>query len=595
MRIDADQMMTFWEWLVPGMGLLNGFLLVVALAVIGFAVCYLIAVRLYGPAEGFYVIAEVISKFLREDLPNTSLRRIAAMARLAFQEALRRKVLAVFAVFVVGLMFAGWYLDPAADDPAKLYISFVMTSINYMMMLLGLFLASFSLPADIKNRTIYTIVTKPVRPTEIVLGRILGFTLVGTLLLGTMGVLSYIFVTRGIVHYHEMEPMEANARKGSSTYDARHSHTITFLEDGTGVTDEVKSHRHTVTVREVDGKKVYDFGPPEGTLQARIPVFGLLRFTQRDGSQGDGINVGYESTYRKYIDGASLSSAIWTFDNVTESNFGDKLNIEMTITAYRTFKGDIVTGVRGSVILRSPDGKVESERFPFIVKEYQVDRMEIPTQIKGFRDGQPQELNLYKDLVQDGKLEVIVRCNDRSQYFGMAPADLYLRKGDASFAWNFFKGFLGIWFQMVIIICFGVMFSTFLTGPVAMISTLAALTLGFFGSLASGALSGEIVGGGPIQSLIRTVTQQSPTIPIDLGSEWLEEGIRFADQGALGVLTALTSALPNFQSLNTADFVAFGINITGDLVARHGLITFGYLILTTIVSYFFLKTREFAA
>jgi hypothetical protein len=151
-------------------------------------------------------------------------------------------------------------------------------------------------------------------------------------------------------------------------------------------------------------------------------VFGLLRFTQRDGSQGDGINVGYESTYRKYIDGASLSSAIWTFDNVNESNFGDKLNIEMTITAYRTFKGDIVTGVRGSVILRSPDGKVESERFPFIVKEYQVDRMEIPTQIKGFRDGQPQELNLYKDLVQDGKLEVIVRCNDRSQYFGMAPS-----------------------------------------------------------------------------------------------------------------------------------------------------------------------------
>lgn len=595
MRIDADQMMTFWDWLIPGMGLLNALLLVVALAAIGFAVCYLIAVRLYGPAEGFYVIAEVIAKFIREDLPNTSLRRIAAMARLAFQEALRRKVLAVFAVFVVGLMFAGWYLDPAADDPAKLYISFVMTSINYMMMLLGLFLASFSLPSDIKNRTIYTIITKPVRPTEIVLGRVLGFTLVGTLLLASMGVLSYIFVTRGIVHYHEMEPMEANARKGTSTYDARHSHTVTFLEDGTGVTDEVKAHRHTVTVREVDGKKVYEFGPPEGTLQARIPVFGLLRFTQRDGSEGDGINVGYESTYRKYIDGASLSSAIWTFDNVTEANFGDKLNIEMTITAYRTFKGDIVTGVRGSVILRSPDGKVESERFPFIVKEYQVDRMEIPSQLKGFRDGQPQDLNLYKDLVQDGKVEVIVRCNDRSQYFGMAPADLYLRKGDAPFAWNFFKGFVGIWFQMVIIICFGVMFSTFLTGPVAMISTLAALTLGFFGSLAAGALSGEIVGGGPIQSLIRTVTQQSPTIPIDLGAEWLEEGIRLTDQGILGVLTALTSALPNFQSLNTADFVAFGINITGDLVARHGLTTLGYLLLTTIISYFFLKTREFAA
>lgn len=594
MRIEANQMMTFWDWL-PGMGLLHGGLLVLALAAIGFAVCYLISLARFGPTEGFYVIAEVVSKFIREDLPGTSMRRILAMARLAVQEAIRRRVLAVFAVFVVGLLFAGWYLDPAADDPAKLYISFVMTSINYMVILLGLFLASFSLPADIKNRTIYTIVTKPVRPTEIVLGRILGFTAVGTALLVGMGILSFIFVTRGIRHDHDVASMDAQGRKGKTTYDARHSHTITMTSDGIGVTDEVRAHRHTVTVREVDGKKIYEFGPPEGQLQARIPVYGLLRFTQRDGSAGDGINVGYESTYRKYIEGASLSSAIWTFDNINESRFGDKLNLEMTITAYRTFKGDIVTGVRGSVILRSPDGKVESERFPFIVKEFQVDRMEIPAQMKGFRDGKPQDLNLYKDLVQDGKLEIIVRCNDRSQYFGMATADLYLRAGDSPFFWNFAKGFLGIWFQMVIIICFGVMFSTFLTGPVAMISTLAALTLGFFGSFATGALTGEIVGGGPIEALIRTLTQQSPTIPIDLGSPLLEGTIKFIDQGALSILSALTSALPNFQALNTSDFVAYGINIFGDLVARHGVITLGYLALTTIIGYFFLKTREFAA
>ncbi len=30
------------------------------------------------------------------------------------QEALRRKVLAVVAVFIIGLMFAGWFLDPNA-------------------------------------------------------------------------------------------------------------------------------------------------------------------------------------------------------------------------------------------------------------------------------------------------------------------------------------------------------------------------------------------------------------------------------------------------------------------------------------------------
>ena len=52
----------------------------------------------------------------------------------------------------------------------------------------------------------------------------------------------------------------------------------------------------------------------------------------------------------------------------------------------------------------------------------------------------------------------------------MSTADLYLRAGDSLFGWNMFKGFLGIWLQMVIVICLGVMFSTFLSGPVAMVA-----------------------------------------------------------------------------------------------------------------------------
>ena len=46
--------------------------------------------------------------------------------------------------------------------------------------------------------------TKPVRPSEIVLGRVVGFTLVGTVLLGVMGLLSYVFVVRGVSHTHEL-------------------------------------------------------------------------------------------------------------------------------------------------------------------------------------------------------------------------------------------------------------------------------------------------------------------------------------------------------------------------------------------------------
>ena len=67
----------------------------------------------------------------------------------------------------------------------------VLTTTGYLMLLLALFLGALSLPADIKNRTLHTVVTKPVRPSEIVLGRILGFTIVGTVLLALMGVISY--------------------------------------------------------------------------------------------------------------------------------------------------------------------------------------------------------------------------------------------------------------------------------------------------------------------------------------------------------------------------------------------------------------------
>ena len=63
----------------------------------------------------------------------------------------------------------------------------MLTATSYLVLLLALFLSSLSLPADIKNRTLHTVVTKPVRPSEIVLGRILGFAAVGTAAAGGDG------------------------------------------------------------------------------------------------------------------------------------------------------------------------------------------------------------------------------------------------------------------------------------------------------------------------------------------------------------------------------------------------------------------------
>lgn len=55
------------------------------------------------------------------------------------------------------LLFAGWFLDTSSDEPAKLYLSFVLTSTSYLVLAMALFLSAFSLPIDLRNRTLHTI------------------------------------------------------------------------------------------------------------------------------------------------------------------------------------------------------------------------------------------------------------------------------------------------------------------------------------------------------------------------------------------------------------------------------------------------------
>jgi ABC-type transport system involved in multi-copper enzyme maturation permease subunit len=488
-------------------------------------------------------------------------------------------------------MFAGWYLDPKSSNPAQLYISFVLSVTNYMVILLGLFLSCFSLPADIKSRTIYTIVTKPVRPTEIFFGRVLGFGAVGTLVLAMLGTMSYFFVTRGLKHTHEAVEMSKDGLSGKTDFKRFHSHSFTLDENGNGATNETKGHRHIVTK---EGEKVV-VSESLDDLTARVPLYGTMRFTGRDGEDNTGYNVGYMSEYQKYIEGDTLSSAIWTFKNISPSTFEDNLNYDLTISAFRTYKGDIVTPVGGVVIFRSMDGTVESERLPFKVKEFQIDQKSIPLKLKGFRKGEPTDLDFFKDIAPDGKFEAVVRCQDRGQYLGMAAADFYLRATTRPFWWNFVKGYISIWMQMMVVICFGVMFSTFLSGPVAIIATVSFIVLGFFGSFVDDIVAGKIEGGGPVEALIRIPLQSGSGVDLDLGSPALEQTIKVIDKGLLISVQTLKYALPNFNQLGTSDFVAYGVNLFEGLLARHATICFGYFLLTSIVSYFFLKTREMAA
>ena len=592
MRLNPDHFWTYSEWLFQQGALFNGVLLALILSVLGFLFGYIVSVFKHGPSEGFLKVSQIIGQLFTVDLPKMSPRRIYAVAKLAVKESIRKKVLVLVGIFVVGMMFAGWYLDPNAEYPARLYISFVLTATTYLVLLMALFISCFSIPADIKSRTIYTITTKPVRPLELFLGRVFGFTAIGTFVLAIMGLLSYIFVVRGLDHDHEVVSLDPTGRSGETSFDTRHRHTFTLNAEGRGTTNEVKGHRHIVT--KVGDKAVV--GGPIDDLTARIPIYARgLSFTGRDGEKNEGYNVGYMSEYQKYIEGDSLSRAVWRFEGVDKTLFKDVILYDLTISAFRTYKGDIVTPVGGLIHFRSTDGRVKSEDEPFKVKEFQVDRRSVRTKLKGFIEDKPADLDFFNDIAADGSFEVVIRCQDRGQYLGMAAADIYLRPADLQFWWNFVKGYISIWLQMFIVICFGTMFSTFLSGPVAVIATVAALILGFFGFFVDDLVKNTSKGGGPIESLIRLPTQMGSQIELELGNEKLQSAIFMLDRGIVTAVSRLKDAVPNFSQLDTSNFVAYGYNIFGGLLGRHLTIAFCYFVLTALVSYFFLKTREMAA
>jgi len=603
----------FLLWLSDG---LLGWLIAVAIVIAAAgAVMTFVSIMRHGlkPAPG-RVWRLLLS--IGADVVRISPRRVWALGWLAVKESLRRRVVVVFIVFFVITSFAGWFLDPGSDYPARLYLSFVLTTTSYLVLPLALFLSAFSLPADIRNRTLHTIVTKPVRPSEVVLGRIVGFVAVASALLVFMGLISYVFVTRGLAHTHELttdDVDQAVSQTGGKAGDPvrvltsrvhNHQHEI-IVDPASG--DEIletaiqQGHKHAVTITATEDETSYEFGPPQDMLVARVPVYGKLRFLDRRGYPAEkGINVGDEWGYRSYIEGQTGARAIWTFEGISEDTFpGGGLPLEMTLAVFRSHKGKIDQGIGGSLVFENPDSEVRSEQIPFTAKEFKTDKRFIPRTLKkAASEGEDAvaggtEIDLFDDLVtEDGRVEIHLQCVDRQQCFGVAQADLYLRARDASFAANFAKGYFGIWLQVVLVIVFGVTFSTFLSEPVAMIATTGMVIGGLFREFMIKLAANEIPGGGPIEALIRLVTQQNVVSEMEPGLR--TDVAKMIDGALLKCLDVLIRIVPDFGQFGYADYVAYGFDISANMLAIRMLTALGYFLPVFLAGCLFLKVREVA-
>ncbi|MBS0209356.1 MAG: hypothetical protein JSS27_10405 [Planctomycetes bacterium] len=536
---------------------------------------------------------------LFSDLVSTSLRRIRAIAWLTVREATRRHGLIGFLLFLLLILpLALWFLDRASPDPAVLYVSSVHWAVVLLVLATVVLLGCTGLPNDIKQKTIYTIVTKPTRATEIVLGRMLGGVTIGTGMLVLMGLLMYLFVHSALFHRHEVDPGEManisspNAdvraiRTGRTSLDRHHRHRVTIEADGRGSTDIVQGHWHPIVTSERGGQVVYDVGGPEGQFRARVPQYGKLRFIDRFGNPAEqGTNVG-EWTHHRYIFGGSLASATWSFDEVTADRYPQGLRVDMNLLVRRTHRGDIERGVAGSVTLRNPRNGLTSAPLHFLAREYTVDTHLFPRRLV---DSQGRSVELFKDLIVDGRVDLVVQCLDNEQFLGMGQTSVYLLESEGGVPANFLKAYFGLWLQMVVVVAVAVSWSTFLNSGVAWLATLLMLVIGFFHDFVRQLAHNQTPGGGTIEAMVRLYQHKNleQPLPESMGMDVA----MFFDEIIRWVLWLIEGATPEMLRFSLEDYLAQGYDIPFDLIAQLSVTTLADVAPLVIFGYLGFKLRE---
>jgi ABC-type transport system involved in multi-copper enzyme maturation permease subunit len=130
-----------------------------------------------------------------------TVRRVVAIARNAFREAVRDRVLYNLVLFVLLLTGAAIFIgELSGGQERKIIVDLGLSA----MLLFGVFIAIFVgvglVYKEIERRTIYTIFAKPVSRGEFIVGKYLGLclTLLVNVVVMGMGVsLALIYVSRG--------------------------------------------------------------------------------------------------------------------------------------------------------------------------------------------------------------------------------------------------------------------------------------------------------------------------------------------------------------------------------------------------------------
>ncbi len=258
--------------------------------------------------------------------------------------------------------------------------------------------------------------------------------------------------------------------------------------------------------------------------------------------------------------------------------------LEMTFNIYRTTKGRIGEPVYAEMeVTNKVTGK--SARKIFAIREYYTNKQSVPAEMlagAGLKDHRGEVLRIE------------VRCISPTQYLGMAQSDLFLLAESGNFGQNFMKGLFGVWLQALVLTAIGVFAGTFLSWPVALLTTLAFFVAGQVAfSFLLEFTRQSMLGGGPFESLIRLLSHDNQMS--ELAPTLAVVTAKTLDALVMPVMSRLVYIVPNFSALDVSNTVADGFAVTWPLMGVNLLLALAYALPFSVAGYFILKNREVAA
>jgi hypothetical protein len=622
--------------------------------------------RLSATYMGYVVFLRVFLAFVHE-LFGVRARRLYSIARVSIYEA-NRKMWApwvVIIVFGLVLAFTHWFLQPPrAAEMGRLFVGTLALLCSLLLTAMVTILTPLSLPSDIQQQSIYTVVSKPVRRLEMIWGRMIGYMAIVTVLVIIFGGISlaYLWRTVGVAiknteaaavkaqkenrprDYAQLKEQADQLRsrmaarvpvKGSLSFlDSRGTPHAMGIDVGQEQSmKEPRSHiegatpataiwnfgivpdpfqpanRPVLLNRKIPVEDFLRSGTIEGLLNqshellAQItaaerektqPNVTSIRITQLDSgiqrnqTEYDRLKTEYEALKKQADDLEAQAAAAEasgetaradTLRSQARALHSDPIVIEMTFNVYRTTKGRVGDPVYAEMQVTNPRTGADYVNI-FPIKEYYTNQQVIrnPEILAG----------------SFGDLRIEIRCISPTQYLGMSESDLYLLPSTGNFGLNYMKGLLGIWLQALVLTAIGVFAGTFLSWPVALLTTIA-----FFiaGQLAFAFLVDftrqAILGGGPFESLIRLLTHDNQMSELAPTAGAIIA--KTLDSLVMPVMSMLVYVVPNFQALDVSNTVADGYAVSWGLIGTNTLLALAYALPFSIVGYFILKQREVAA